>query len=324
MKKEEFTKKLQGIIDMGDDFQVLVYFAMNTSDGPCLKKADIKRDVLLNMREGYLDSIQEEINLFARDNERALLDLSSRDERMNVVYRYDLPDEEPSFFTLMREAYVSHSVDYFSGSKIFNFEKDTLSNIDYFIIEAGSAYNKIVIYRNNYNINLLRQSRGRFYITKSGTQFDQVKDSILRMDSQIDALLFDDDFFITNLSYLENNKEFSSIIVKRASEALTRIGELNIVDSIEGMQERLSEISFARRLMRAVDSSPVTEIPIADVLNFVSNHDTLKDVLKIENGKILLPSKRSQDSFIRLLNDDFLYSKLSKLNYESKAKNLVR
>lgn len=98
MKKEEFTKKLQGIIDMGDDFQVLVYFAMNTSDGPCLKKADIKRDVLLNMREGYLDSIQEEINLFARDNERALLDLSSRDERMNVVYRYDLPDEEPSFF----------------------------------------------------------------------------------------------------------------------------------------------------------------------------------------------------------------------------------
>ena len=276
------------------------------------------------MREGYMDSIQGELNLFMQDNERDLLDLSSRDERMNVVYRYDLPDEEPSFFALMREAYVSHNVDHFTGAKIFNFDNDSLSNIDYFIIEAGSADNKIVIYRNNYNINLMRQSRGRFYITKSGMQFDQVKEPILRIDSQIDALLFDNDFFITNLSYLDNNKEFSSIIVKRASEALVRIGELNMVDSLEGMQERLSEISFARRLMRALDSSPVTEIPLADILDFVRNHDVLKDVLKIENDKIKLPTKKSQDSFIRLLNDDFLYSKLSKRNYESKAKSQVR
>ncbi len=324
MTKEEFIRKLQSIIDLGDDFQVLVYFAMSTSDGSCLKKADVKREVLLDMKEGYIDSIQGEINLFIQDNERDLLDLSSRDERMNVIYRYDLPDEEPSFFALMREAYVSHNADYFSGAKIFNFDNDTLSNIDYFIIEAGSVDNKIVIYRNNYNINLMRQSRGRFYITKSGTQFDQVKESILRIDSQIDALLFDNDFFITNLSYLDNNKEFSSIIVKRASEALARIGELNMVDNLEGMQERLSEISFARRLMRALDSSPVTELPLADVLDFVRNHDVLKDVLKIENDKIKLPTKKSQDSFLRLLNDDFLYSKLSKRNYESKAKSQVR
>lgn len=53
------------------------------------------------------------------------------------------------------------------------------------------------------------------------------------------------------------------------------------------------------------------------------NHDVLKNVLKIENDKIKLPSKKSQDSFIRLLNDDFLYSKLSKRDYESKAKNRI-
>ena len=151
-----------------------------------------------------------------------------------------------------------------------------------------------------------------------------VKEDILRLDSQIDALMFDNEFFITNLSYLDNNKEFASIIIGRASEALTHIEELNIVDSIEGMQERLTEISFARRVMRALDSSPITEIPKKDIFDFVRNHDVLKNVLKIENDKIKLPSKKSQDSFIRLLNDDFLYSKLSKRDYESKAKNRIR
>ena len=77
----------------------------------------------------------------------------------------------------------------------------------------------------------MRQSRGRFYISKSETQFDLVKEDILRLDSQIDALMFDNEFFITNLSYLDNNKEFASIIIGRASEALTHIEELNIVDS---------------------------------------------------------------------------------------------
>jgi hypothetical protein len=231
MNKNDFISKLQGVIEQGDDFQVLIYFALNTENGVCLKKADIKRNVLLDIGKGYKNSIQEEINLFTQDNERDLLDLSSRDERMNVVYRYDLPDEEPSFFALMREAYESHDADYFTSSKVFNFDNDKLSDINYFIIEVGTTNNKIVIYRNNYNINLMRQSRGRFYISKSETQFDLVKEDILRLDSQIDALMFDNEFFITNLSYLDNNKEFASIIIGRASEALTHIEELNIVDS---------------------------------------------------------------------------------------------
>ena len=283
MNKNDFISKLQGVIEQGDDFQVLIYFALNTENGVCLKKADIKRNVLLDIGKGYKNSIQEEINLFTQDNERDLLDLSSRDERMNVVYRYDLPDEEPSFFALMREAYESHDADYFTSSKVFNFDNDKLSDINYFIIEVGTTNNKIVIYRNNYNINLMRQSRGRFYISKSETQFDLVKEDILRLDSQIDALMFDNEFFITNLSYLDNNKEFASIIIGRASEALTHIEELNIVDSIEGMQERLTEISFARRVMRALDSSPITEIPKKDIFDFVRNHDVLKKC--IENRK---------------------------------------
>ena len=73
MNKNDFISKLQGVIGQGDDFQVLIYFAMNTENGVCLKKADIKRDVLSRISRGYQSSIQEEIDLFAQDNERELL-----------------------------------------------------------------------------------------------------------------------------------------------------------------------------------------------------------------------------------------------------------
>jgi len=53
-------------------------------------------------------------------------------------------------------------------------------------------------------------------------------------------------------------------------------------------------------------------------------HDSKEVDAILENDKIKLTSKKSQDSFIRLLNDDFLYSQLSKINYETKAKNRIR
>lgn len=38
MNKNDFISKLQGVIEQGDDFQVLIYFALNTENGVCLKK----------------------------------------------------------------------------------------------------------------------------------------------------------------------------------------------------------------------------------------------------------------------------------------------
>ena len=141
---------------------------------------------------------------------------------------------------------------------------------------------------------------------------------------QIDALLIENDFYILNLKYLDNNKEFATIIINRAEKSVDKIQELELVDDIEELRNRLLELSFSRRLMRAFDSSPVTEMPKNIVLDFIRNHDKLKNILKIENDKIKLSSKKSQDSFVRLLNDDFLFSKLTQNDYESMSKNILK
>lgn len=321
MTREEFIDSLQSIINLDVDCKALVYFALKKDGATSLKKANIQEAVLADIADGYKESLRGEIEKFNADAERTVLNISDRDDRANVVYRYDIPDVEPSFFDKMREVAEDHPVNYFTGERMFNFDVDCLSDIDYFIIELGSEDNKVVIYRNNFNVNLMKQAPGRFYFNKSGTQLTSVTDDILRMDTQIDALMIGDDFLVLNLGYLDSNKEFATIIKSRAEDSINSIEQLNLVDSVDGLKDRLSELAFARRLMKVMDSSPVVDMPVADVLDFVRNHDKLNKVLKIENDRISLHTKKAQDYFIKLMNDDILHSLLTNWDYESSAKN---
>lgn len=323
MTTDQFKSKLQSLVDLGNDFKALVYFAIRGDEGVVLKKANIINDVLKEIAVGYRDSLADELSRFENDDQMSILNLSDRDERENVIYRYDLPDEEPSYFNVMREPVADEAVNY-TGEKMFNFDTDKFSNIDYFVIELGAEDNKIVVYRNNFNINLMKQGRGRFYLNKSGTQIAKIESDILRMDSQIDCMLIDDNFYIVNIKNLDTNKEFAAIIKGRANEAVNLIAELPFVDNVDGLRDRLEELTFARRLMRAMDNSPVTRLHADTVLDFVRQHQKLSQLLRINGNKFDLTSKRAQSAFVSLLNDDFLYSKLTQIDYESSAKGPVR
>lgn len=323
MTREEFIYSLQRIIDLDVDCKALVYFVLNKGGATTVKKANIQKAVLVNIANGYKESLRAEIEKFNADADRTVLNISDRDDRANVVYRYDIPDVEPSFFDKMRDVAEDHPVNYFTGERMFNFDVDSLSDIDYFIIELGSEDNKVVIYRNNFNINLMKQAPGRFYFNKSGTQLTSVTDDILRMDTQIDVLKIGRDFLVLNLGYLDSSKEFAKIIKSRAEDSINSIEQLNLVDSVDGLKDRLSELAFARRLMKVMDSSPVVDMPVAYVLDFVRNHEKLNKVLKVENDRIRLHTKKAQDYFIKLMNDDILYSQLTRRDYESSAKNRI-
>ncbi len=323
MTTEDFKEKMQSLIDLDDDFSAIVFFAMKSEEGIVLKKANIINEVLIGIAEGYREALAIELSRFEDDDQMLVLNLSDRDERGNVVYRYDIPDEQPSYFEVMKEPIGPQIVDYV-GEKMFNFDRDSFSDIDYFVVRLGTEDNNIVIYRNNFNVNLMKQGRGRFYLNKSGSQIAKVENDILRMDSQIDCMLIDDDFYIINLKNLDTSKEFSAIIRRRADAALDQIADLPYIDDVEVLRQRLDDLSFARRLMRAMDNSPVTALPQNDVLDFVRGHQKLGNLIRINGDKFDLSTKRSQSAFISLLNDDFLYSKLTRRDYESSAKGPVR
>lgn len=89
---------------------------------------------------------------------------------------------------------------------------------------------------------------------------------------------------------------------------------------------RLDDISFARKLVKSANNSPVLNvIPNEQIINFTQNHPALKGKFKYSKDKlqINLKTKKSQDLFLKLLNDDFLQSELTKRYYDSIAKDSV-
>jgi len=89
---------------------------------------------------------------------------------------------------------------------------------------------------------------------------------------------------------------------------------------------RLDDISFARKLVKSANNSPVLNvIPNEQIINFTQNHPALKGKFKYSKDKlqINLKTKKSQDLFLKLLNDDFLQSELTKKYYDSIAKDSV-
>ncbi len=312
MLKDNFLYRLKEIVE-NEYTEVLVYFVLRSSNE--IKKADFRKDVLDAVKQGLIESLKAERSLFDKDPNRDVVLLSQSDDRKNVVYQYDF-DDKPLFLQTIEKiaAYTRADVN------VFRFESDKLSDIEYFVFEIGTADNKIVLWRKNFPFNLMHQSNGRFFFTKSDSQFELIRDDILRMDSAIDGILMDGMFYVLNMAYLDNNQDFTSIISKQATDAIEKLKKLDIAD-MDCIKERLSDISFSRRLIKISRNSPVLKLSAQSILDFVSEDTSLSKVLKIKEGKIDLSSKKAQNSFIKLLNDDYLYSRLTKNTYETLAKN---
>lgn len=314
MLKDEFLNKLTKVVE-NEYTEVLVYFVLKSSNS--IRKADFRKDVLITIKQGLIESLNVERSLFNKDSSRDVIPLSQSDDKKNVVYQYDLSDK-PSFLSAIEKIALSDKTEI----DLFHFENDKLSDIEYFVFELGTADNKIVVFRKNYPFNLMHQGSGRFFFTKSDSQFELIKDDILRIDSAIDGIFMNEMFYVLNMSYLDNNQDFASIISKHAKEVMENLKELNIAD-VECLTERLSDVSFSRRLIKISRDSPVLKLSADSILDFVNHDNSLSKVLKIKNGKIDLSSKKAQNSFIKLLNDDYLYSRLTENTYETSAKNKI-
>ena len=89
----------------------------------------------------------------------------------------------------------------------------------------------------------------------------------------------------------------------------------------------IEDISFARKLSKAKENSPVISLDISndDIIRFTKTNPGLKGKFKYTEGdkNIRLDTKASKLAFIKLLNDDYLWSELTFQNYDSIAKDRI-
>ncbi len=117
------------------------------------------------------------------------------------------------------------------------------------------------------------------------------------------------------------------MIFREASSAVENIGELKLLEDIQVLRDSAEEIAFARKLAKIKKGSPIfsNNIPKEVIVEFTKTNPGLKGAFKYsEDGQtIRLDTKKSKELFIKLLNDVFLRSDLTKEYYETRAKDKI-
>lgn len=266
---------------------------------------------------GFVEAINNKFSSYEDENE--IIKLSAADERKNGLYYYDLDELPKEMEVLMKISNPETDIE------TFNFKEDSLENISAFIIVVGNAEESIVMYKQQYPISLLK--RDRYMLTpilhkNRLIKFDQ---DILRVDFNYQFFLWNDTIYISDIDKMEKICSFHNIIVNEARKSIQAIENMNILDNVDVLLDELDNITFARKLTRMYkDSKVIGKVENAQIIAFSQQHSYFRNnPLKLNENKdkFLLDTKKSKNTFIKLLNDDLLTSALTSNDYEALAKN---
>lgn len=316
MTLEELRTKIESIVQM-EAIGLNVYFLLDTEQGQIIKRANIIENVKTNLVTAYRYSLSQVV----ANEDLTMIDLSAADDRQTAIYLYDL-EEQPAFFAYFESIQNDNEV---NPIPLFEFDTDDLADLEGYFISIGDFENNVILYRKQMPINLFRQ--GKIYLVKGhDTQFDKIDKEFLRIDTKIDVISAEDSIIINNISILERHYEFRAIIEHEAQASLENIDGLDILENIEVLQERVSDTAFARKLSKISTTSPVFNLPTEHIMQFVRNHHILGNEFRYSDDetKILLDTKKSQNFFLRLMNDDFLHSQLTNYDYMTPAKDRLQ
>ena len=310
MNKQELNEVLAFINAPEGELQIIIYANISGVNEP--KRLDIKEEDLTELRKLFVASIESSI---ISKEDHTVLPLSSADERGNCFYQYDLevPEGLKRLETIIGNDNLSN----------FSLSDNQFSNIESLIIVLADTKNEISLFKKLSTVEVI--GRGGFMLWKSNQRFERFKDQLLRISSSFQALRVGGEIIIIDLDAIEKEFGFHEVIIKEATKSLSVIEEKELVDNIDSLKELVGDVRFARKLTKVARNSPVIRlgIPNESIITFAKNHPLTKKKMKYNDSqtKFHLDTKVSKNLFIKILNDDLLTSELTKLYYDSLAKD---
>ncbi|ATA92564.1 anti-phage protein KwaB [Capnocytophaga canimorsus] len=310
MNKQELDNALAFLNTPQGELQIILYALIDENSEP--RKLDIKENDLPILQHMFVESIQSSIT--EKDN-YTVLPLSTADERGNCFYQYDL--ELPTELQALENSIGNDNLENFS------FSNSNFSGINSLIIVLADNENEIALFKKLSPVEII--GRGGFLFWKSNQRLERFDDQLLRISPKFHALRVGEEIVIIDLKMIEKSFGFHEVIIREATISLNAIRNLQLVSNIESLEELVNNITFARKLTKVARNSPVIQknIPNADIIAFSKLHPLTKNKMRYtEDGTMFnLDTRISKDLLIKILNDDLLTSELTKLYYNSLAKD---
>ena len=319
MTIEEIKAKVNGIFS--ESYSTQVYLVLKIEDVFELRIADIEDATEPEIRAMFSGSVCSRIS----DNEDlSICNLSSADDRANALFAYDYaeyPDELAVFQSFDLQTAIENVPK-------FNFNNDNISFLYGYIIYLGSMNDGLLLFKKHYPISLIKRECFLLGLKKSAERFEKISgDDILRLNGDFQLIRVGDEIYVTDVKVLERNLGFNELIFRESSTTIESIDGLKLLENIQVLKDSAEEVSFARKLSKVKKTSPIftNNIPKEVIVEFTKTNPGLKGAFKYSDDglTIRLDTKKSKEAFIKLLNDSFLRSELTKEYYEARAKDNI-
>ena len=151
----EVKEKVEQILEQRNGVEI--YFVLKKNESRIVRSVNIADELDTSdttseeMLNGFVTVIENTFSSYNDSDE--VLKLSSADERKNALYYYDL-DELPEEMEMMKKV-LSNS----NELEIFSFTEDSLDEIVALITVIGNDEHRIVLYKQQYPISLLKRDK---------------------------------------------------------------------------------------------------------------------------------------------------------------------
>lgn len=246
---------------------------------------------------------------------------------------YHFPNKEaqneeyhiPEPFKLMAELYSKS----YEDIPLFEFDSHLLDDVYAYLIRLQIDSEQIILYKHKHAFEVLSRSPILKVLNiNHDTKFSLEKDPLLKINEKIDFMFIDNNFIILNLGLLESKYGFNERYLKQASESLDFLKKKGILKDTTVFEQLSLKVSFSKKLMKVKPDNVVLKVPIQEMNDFLINYQTKDGKTNLakrikyipKSNKFEIKTIVAAEDFIRLLNDEFLISELTKRHYISPNK----
>lgn len=312
MTRQQLLARLAYFTNPANGIGAVLYFILLEGGEPVIRLADIEDDAKNELKDRFLETIND---LFINNPDLQYRNISEADQRKDVVYYYDL-DEPLTRLDILGEVLANEE------QPFFQFQGHNLQQVQGYLITIGNEANRIALYKKHYPVNLLK--RDRFLLVPAGQRLVSVTQDAIALDRNFEFMMVDDNLIVLKLTVLERFFGFDEVIRNQAEETITAIGAHDILQDIAQLTELSQDMGAARKLMK-LRNSPVLNIPVDRIIHFIQGHTALAGKIQFNEAgdRIKLDTIQARKLFLKVLNDDYLFSQLSELSYDTHAKDAL-
>lgn len=312
MTKEELVNKLSFLFDNGLVKQTVIYTIASDGNPAMLNINNVLMDQL---QKDFIKSIETNIV----DKVYDLQDYSIADRRNNSYYRYDL-EEKPDDFDIFDKV-LGPDIQY------FNLNENWIGGISTLIVVISTGEQRVILYKDISGVEKYYAQGGTFII-KSDDRFDKIENDFLRITPKFQMIKVDDNIIFLTMESLERSFDLDRIIKNEANRSKTRIeGLLTDLDKISELCDK--DTAFQKKLI-ATKSSLVfarnedgsRKVSDSEIIDYIKNNKEICGEFEYndDSTKIKLSFYTDAKRLVKILNEDFLRSGLTKVIYDTLAK----